>query len=130
LTKHEDADSQTRPSNDRPVRVISHALVEMRRHKWLPFGVSSAVLLDMSTTGFKVEFTGSVQCAIGDKFIMQIPLAPFGIKVPASVSCPVIVKWFDPDKMRVGGTFEDPSKAAQIYLDQIIEKVKIHGLAE
>lgn len=113
---------------ERAERVMSHALVEIRPYRWLPFGIKSAVLLDLSSSGFKAEFTGTVQCKPGDHFFMQIPLLPFGIKAPASISCPVVVKWFDSNKMRIGGVFENVSNTTHVYLNEIIEKVKIQGL--
>jgi hypothetical protein len=121
----------TTPKNapqSRAERVISHALVEMRRYRWLPFGIKSAVLLDLSSSGFKAEFTGNMRCKPGDRFFMQIPLLPFGIKAPTSISCPVSIKWFDPKKMRVGGIFDSVTNTNQVYLNQIIEKVKAQGL--
>jgi len=115
-------------AQNRAERVISHALVEMRPYRWLPFGIKSAVLLDLSSSGFKAEFTGAVQCKTGDRFFMHIPLMPFGIKAPSSISCAVIVKWFDPQKMRIGGIFDSVTNTNQVYLDQIIAKVKVQGL--
>jgi hypothetical protein len=112
----------------RAERVISHALVEIRRHRWLPFGIKSAVLLDLSDSGFKAEFTGATVCRPGETRYIHIPLSPFGIKAPTSITCPVIIKWFDPEKMRVGGVFDHVSSTTQIYLTQIIDAVKTQGL--
>lgn len=113
---------------ERAERVISHALVELRRHKWWPLGVKSAVLLDLSQTGFKVEFTGQAKCGVDEMFWMQIPLSPFGIVAPRDIAVRVTVKWFDPKKMRMGGIFESPDAATNIFLEKIIEKVKIQTL--
>jgi hypothetical protein len=114
----------SKSSSQRLERVISHALVELRRNKWWPFGVQSAVLLDVSAAGFKIEFTGNATCQAGDSFWMEIPLAPFGITSPQSMTLKVVIKWFDPEKMRVGGVFESMEKSSELYLGQIIEKVK------
>jgi hypothetical protein len=92
-----------------------------------PFGVHSAVLLDLSETGFKIEFTGSAALKAGDKRILQIPLAPFGISSPSHISCDVTVKWFDLAKMRVGGVFENIDAPSRVFLDKIIERVKNQG---
>jgi hypothetical protein len=43
----------------RPERFISHALVEVRKYKLFPFFIQSGILLDMSTAGFKAEYTGN-----------------------------------------------------------------------
>jgi hypothetical protein len=102
--------------------------VELRRSKWWPFGIQSAVLLDVSAAGFKIEFTGSASCKAGDSFWMEVPLAPFGIPSPQSMSVKVVIKWFDPEKMRVGGVFESMEKPSELYLEQIIEKVKEQAL--
>lgn len=114
----------------RSERLISHALVEIRRYSWWPFGVKSAVLLDLSNEGFKIELTGKATCAIGDSFWMQIPLTPFGITNPSDISLKISVKWFDPKKMRIGGVFENPDNVSKIYLEKIIEKVKDQALNE
>ena len=46
---------------NRESRFVSHAIVELRRFKHLPFYCHSAVLLDLSPSGFKIEFTGETQ---------------------------------------------------------------------
>ncbi len=107
---------------------MSHALVELRRSKWWPLGVHSAVLLDISATGFKIEFTGKAACRAGDSFWMQIPLTPFAISSPQTITLKVLVKWFDAEKMRVGGVFESLDKSSDLYLGQIIERVKEQAL--
>lgn len=123
-----DSHSPDQTPSSRPERVISHALVEIRRYKWWPLGVHSAVLLDLSAQGFKLEFTGKVSCKMNDSFWMQIPLSPFGISGPGDVTLKIIVKWFDESKMRIGGVFEmvEPSQSA--FLEKIIEKVKAQSL--
>ena len=63
-------------------RYISHALVEVRRFKLLPFFCDSAVLLDISASGFKLEFTGEVKVSPGNQYWLNIPLSPLGIYAP------------------------------------------------
>jgi len=108
----------------RPERVISHALVELRKNRWWPFGVRSAVLLDVSQSGFKIEFTSTTSCTTGEKLLMEIPLAPFGIMAPASIVLGVQVMWFDATKMRCGGIFINTDPATVLFIQKIIEESK------
>ncbi len=120
--------TSTTPPSSRPERVISHALVEIRRYRWWPLGVHSAVLLDLSPQGFKAEFTGKVSCKTDETFWMQIPLSPFGIAGPGDVLLKIVIKWFDPTKMRIGGVFEMVEPTQSAFLEKIIEKVKAQAL--
>ncbi len=115
-------------SNNRPERYISHALVEVRRYRWWPLGVQSAVLLDLSTHGFKIEFTGKFHCKADESFWMTIPLSPFEISGPSDILLRITVKWFDDSKMRMGGVFELAEPQQVAFLGQIIEKVKAQVL--
>ena len=112
----------------RPERVISHALVELKRHKWWPLGIKSAVLLDISKAGFKIEFTSQVKVRSDETLYMDIPLSPFGISAPRSILVQVSVKWFDPDSMRVGGVFLNIDDKTLMFLEKIIDKVKEQDL--
>ncbi len=115
---------------ERPERVISHALVEVRRHRWWPFGIQSAVLLDLSTQGFKIEFTGHGSYRQGDRLWMTIPLSPFQVLGPESITLKINIKWFDANKMRIGGVFEftETTSPETGFLEQIIDKVKAREL--
>jgi hypothetical protein len=110
--------------SDRSERVMSHALVELRSHNWWPFGIKSAVLLDLSGTGFKIELTGPADIALESIHLLTIPLRPFGLAAPSFIQTKVRVKWFQKDKMRIGGTFESINPSDTIYLDRIISYVK------
>lgn len=111
-------------ANTRPERVISHALVEMRHSSWWPFGIKSAVLLDVSEGGFKIEFTGKANYSQGDKLILSIPLSPFGISAPRAISIPVEVVWFDKEKMRCGGIFRNNDPSIVLFVRKIMEVSK------
>lgn len=108
----------------REERVASHALVELRRHKWWPFGVKSAVLLDVSSNGFKIEFTADTTCTTGEELLMEIPLTPFGIMSPRSLILAVQIMWFDQQKMRCGGVFKTKSAITTLFVRKIIEASK------
>ena len=114
----------------RQVRFASHALVEIRRFKHLPFGIHSAVLMDISLGGFKFEFTDEVKVTQGQQFWMAIPLAPLGIYAPSRILLRGECRWFDPKKYRIGGVFMDVSKTDLLILEQVIETMKERGVIE
>lgn len=120
----EDQQGSQRSQEKRPKRYISHALVEVRRYRWWPLGIQSAVLLDLSINGFKIEFTGKSSCEPEQSLWMEIPLSPFQISGPDEILMRITVKWFDEAKMRVGGTFELAYPHQSVFLEQLIEKVK------
>lgn len=113
---------------ERQNRYTSHALVELRKFKHLPFGVSSAVLLDISLGGFKAEFTGEAKMKPGDKFWLQVPLSPLGIAAPSRLLCRGECRWFDTKKYRVGGVFLSLTTADRLVIDQLVETLKKRGL--
>jgi hypothetical protein len=105
-------------------RFMSHTLVEVKRFKWLPIGVHSAVLLDVSSSGFKAEFTGEHSVVPGNQYWLNIPLSPLGIYIPKQILCRCECRWFDHRRFRMGGTFIDISKKDQVLIDQIITEIK------
>lgn len=105
-------------------RFMSHTLVEVKRFKWLPLGVYSAVLLDVSSSGFKAEFTGEHAVIPGNQYWLNIPLSPLGIYIPKNILCRCECRWFDHRRFRMGGTFVDISKKDQLLIDQIIAGLK------
>ncbi len=111
----------------RAKRYVSHALVEIRRYKWLPFFCHSAVLLDISTGGFKMEFTGEVQATPGSQYWLYIPLSPLGISAPARLICHCEVRWFDEQRYRIGGTFVQLGKTDHMVIEQIVASLKTRG---
>lgn len=110
---------------DRPKRFISHALVEVRKFKRFPFFINSGILLDMSSAGFKIEFT-SVDPKVkrGDALWLHIPLSPLGIRGPGNLSCKIEVRWFEQSSARMGGVFIDLDKVALLTIEQIISRLK------
>lgn len=122
----ENQNNYTNP--DRQDRFVSHALVEIRKFKRLPFFVQSGILLDMSTAGFKVELTANQAKAMpGDMFWLHIPLSPFGIRSPSDLSCKVEVRWFDPKGCRLGGIFVDLDHLSLMTIEQIVSKLREAG---
>ena len=115
------------PSNDRAQRYISHALVEVRRFKSLPIFCDSAVLLDISVGGFKLEFTGEVKVTPGNQYWLSIPLSPLGIYAPKRLTCKCECRWFDSNRFRIGGTFTDLTKTDQMLIEQIVASLKSRG---
>lgn len=111
----------------RQERFVSHALVEVRASRYFPIGIHSAVLLDISLGGFKLEFTGEVAAAPGKQYWLIIPLAPLGIFAPKRLMCKVECRWFDEKRYRIGGVFVGLSKTDQLLVEQTIESLKQHG---
>ncbi len=121
--KHESRNTE-RPRQE---RVLSHALVEVRRFKHLPFSCHSAVLLDISLSGFKLEFTGEFRAEPGKQYWLHIPLAPLGIYAPKRIMCKVECRWFDEKRFRIGGVFMGMSKTETLLIEQTIETLKSNG---
>jgi hypothetical protein len=111
----------------RAKRYVSHALVEVRRFKWLPFFCHSAVLLDISSSGFKLGFTGEIQTSAGNQYWLHIPLSPLGIPAPQRLMCRCEVRWFDEQRFRIGGTFLGLTKSDQTLIEQIVVSLKTRG---
>ncbi|MFK7872866.1 MAG: PilZ domain-containing protein [Oligoflexales bacterium] len=105
---------------DRKDRFISHALVEVRKYRWWPFGVHSAVLLDISLQGFKCEFTAPFDTNIGASYWLTIPLPPLGIFAPSKISCLGECRWFDANTMRFGGVFVELDKTQRLLIEQVV----------
>ncbi|SME90576.1 PilZ domain-containing protein [Pseudobacteriovorax antillogorgiicola] len=114
-------------AKNRAQRYISHALVEVRRFKLLPFFCDSAVLLDISIGGFKLEFTGEIKVVPGNQYWLNIPLSPLGIYAPKRLICKSECRWFDDTRYRIGGTFIDLTKTEQMLIEQIVSSLKSRG---
>jgi hypothetical protein len=114
---------------DRSERFTSHALVEIRRFRWLMFWTESAVLLDMSAEGFKLEFTGEASAKPGTVYWLEIPLSPLGIRAPAQLTCRAECKWFDEKRFRVGGVFLDLTASDRAIIQQVVEALRARGYA-
>jgi hypothetical protein len=109
---------------NRERRYTSHALVEIRRFKHWPFGIKSAVLLDISLSGFKMEYTSEVTAKPGEQFWVNIPLNPLGIFSPSHLMIQGECRWFDASRYRVGGIFLGLSKNDKMIVEQIVDTVK------
>ena len=108
----------------RDKRYVSHALVEVRRYKWLPFFCHSAVLLDISVGGFKLEFTGEVASTSGRQYWLNVPLSPLGIPAPNRLLCLCECRWFDPQRYRMGGVFIELSDTDKTLIEQIVVSLR------
>lgn len=127
MSPEQSGDSKS--SVNRAERFVSHALVEVRKFKQLPFFVDSAVLLDISVGGFKIEFTGDRVAKPGEKFWLSIPLSPLGIFAPTRISCKGECRWFDAKRFRVGGTFSNLSEGDRMVIQRIVENLQERGLS-
>lgn len=112
---------------NRAKRFLSHTLVELRQFKMLPIFCYSAVVLDISSGGFKLEFTGETVSVPGKRYWLHIPLAPLGISSPRTFSCLCECRWFDPKRFRMGGSFVNPSEHDVQLIEQIMNSIKTRG---
>jgi hypothetical protein len=110
----------------RDPRFPSHALIDVSTSKWNPFSECSAVLLDLSQGGFKIEFVNPVELKTGVKINMTIRLSPFGILTPELLKLKAEVKWFDKEKLRCGGLFVSPSETDIYVLEKVIALLQRH----
>ncbi len=124
---HQATSSPQRDMVERNERYTSHALVEVRKYKWFPFFVHSAVLLDISHGGCKMEFTAEVPVKAGDQYWISIPLSPLGIFSPSRLECLFECRWFDKERYRMGGVFMNLVKNDKQTIDQVIETLKDKG---
>lgn len=114
----------------RAKRVESHALVDIKLSSWNPFSTTSAVLLDLSWQGFKIEFVNQVKVKPGSKLSMSVPLASFGILAPARLKLKIQVKWFDGRMLRAGGIFEPENHEQDYLIQKIIDVLTLRGSPE
>lgn len=112
---------------NRAKRFLSHTLVELRQFKRLPFFCSSAVVLDISSGGFKLEFTGETLSVPGKRYWLHIPLTPLGIPSPRTFSCLCECRWFDPKRFRMGGSFVNLSAEDHKLIEVIMNSIKTRG---
>lgn len=113
----------------RAERFASHALVDVRTFRYLPFGAESALLLDISETGFKAEFTGESIAKPGKTYWLDIPLSPLGIKAPSRLMCRAECRWFDDKRYRFGGVFVNLSSVEKSVINQVVEALRSRGHA-
>lgn len=117
-------DVQNRPPASREERFRSHALIEVKKFKHLPFGISSGVLLDLSISGFKLDLTRRASIKAGDHLWLRIPLTTLGISIPSSFQCKIECKWVDQEKFRLGGVFTSLSSTDRMVIDQIVQTLE------
>lgn len=124
-----DLSETERQIQNRAPRFESHALVEIKTG-WMPFSHASAVLLDLSLGGFKIEFVNPVKIKTNVPMTMSIPLAPFQILSPAKLKTKIVIKWYDPKQLRAGGIFENIGNDHYLFeriLQYIAEHNERHG---
>lgn len=124
---HAEQTSDDPIQQNRAKRFLSHTLVELRQWKRVPFFCYSAVVLDISTGGFKLEFTGETVSVPGKRYWLHIPLAPLGIPSPRTFSCLCECRWFDPKRFRMGGSFVNLSPEDHKLIELIMNSIKTRG---
>ncbi len=113
------------------VRYESHALLEVRTSRWNPFAVESAVLIDLSWEGFKLEFVAPLKdIAPNSSLSLSIPLAPFGVMHPSVLKLKAETRWFDSRTFRCGGVLCYKNDEEKMIVGKIIEFVSQKKMAE
>lgn len=130
MANHEANHHDDNAFKNRPARITSHALVEVRKFKHLPFFAQSAVLLDISLAGFKLEFTGETTVKPGTQYWLSIPLRPLGIYSPERLICQGECRWFDSQRFRIGGVFMALSKTERLIVEQVLGALKERGIPD
>ena len=112
------------PNQRRDPRWQSHALIELRKYRCLPFGVRSASLLDLSSTGLRIELADEREIHVGQRFWVSIPLSPLGVESRKPLLCRIECKWFLPERYRLGGVFIGLSDEDRTVLLNLLEHVR------
>lgn len=107
----------------RAPRFPSHALVDVRLSKWNPFSRVGAVLLDMSVTGFKLQFVDSAAIRPDARIVLVVPLEPFQVLGGGRLSLRAEVRWYDADLKRAGGIFLNCTDHQRLMIERILANV-------
>ncbi len=133
-TRNASEQDQSGGDNSQPTkrakRIESHALVDVKMSSWNPLATSSAILLDLSWQGFKIEFINPVKLKPGSRLTMTVPLSSFGILAPAKLKLKIQVKWYDARMLRAGGIFEPESHEQDYLIQKIIDVLTLRGAPE
>lgn len=101
MSDHPPAESR----KERLMRTPSFNILDVRTNFWNPFSKHSAVLLDLTEQGFKIEFIEAVIIEPQAHVSLHIPLSPFRIPERTTLKLKAVVKWFERASMRAGGEF-------------------------
>lgn len=106
-------------------RLRTHTLAELKRYKWLPlFNTYSGVILDISSSGIKLAFSGEVDVKPQTIYTLRIPLIPLGFENHKYFESSIEVKWFDQKNYRLGGLFVQLTSDQENVLAEIIKSLK------
>ena len=112
----------------RRTRYQSAALVTVKKKKWFREVKMEAALLDLSWQGFKIELVDlpTIKFKNCDLLTLEIPLDTFKIMSPPTLEMSIVLKWYDPNRNRIGGIFYSPSENEFHILEKIINYLKKH----
>ena len=108
-------------------RFSSYLPVDILRFKRLPFlGVDSATLLDLSAHGWKLEMTSDSKISPESHRWLSIPTHLFGSSFSYKrLVLPVVCRWFDAVRFRMGGEFLNLSTFEEIALKKAIDSLEL-----
>ena len=114
---------QVIPKRNEP-RYPSDLIISVKISKWNPFSKVKARLLDISWSGFQIEFFKSISLKNEKKIRLEIPLD----KLNGAIGCirvEAIVKWFDEQQFKAGGIYAQkiPAESINKNLEKLIHYV-------
>lgn len=118
-----DGSPYLRALQERSLRHSAFSVIEVRKFKRLPFFCYSAVLLDISSTGCKIEFAGEHRIKVDEERWLYLPLAPLGFVQPNALCIKASCRWFIGDRYRSGWVFEEPSESMAALVERVIVAV-------
>lgn len=102
-------------------RYNTHTYVTIQSNRFFSLTPMSGVLLDISSSGFKIELVGNkLSLEAGKRYWLSIPLHQLGVLSPSKLSLKIECVWIDQDKYICGGIFLETSTAQKELIESVI----------
>ncbi len=108
---------------ERAPRVFAHAVATIKANKWNPLGGWSAILLDISAGGCKLELVEGAGFKEGKKYYVDIPLASFNIDEPHALKLYGEVMWYNDKRLRIGFRFIGAKQSDVDMINYILDNL-------
>ena len=107
----------------RAPRVFAHAIATIKANNWNPLGGWSAIVLDLSAGGCKLELVEGNKFKEGKKYYLDIPLASFNVSEPNSLKLYGEVMWYNDKRLRIGFRFIEPKREQVDIINHILDNL-------